>query len=144
MKKTKSTAIFLSIVLMMSIFTVFAMPALGYDFDEHATISALSELNKSGEYSEHSLLNLTRTVYVLADNDSFLVKYVIVHTWDVGYEFEWITTNRTNQPIRNWVWEFDFTQDIELVWNAVREPGDVRRIGNKPIMVLIPTTKTIQ
>jgi len=105
---------FLAMILVMSPISMSVVSATDY---EHNTLQSYS--------------------FNLSGNPRLPIEFRLFATWEVGYEFEWIVTNNTELPILNWVFAFDFNQELKRYWNV----GEVIQDGNH-LIISAPSWET--
>ena len=62
---------------------------------------------------------LTVDVIDESENEDIDITFKVNNDWGSGFSGEFVITNNTDQSIENWELEFDFTHNIDSLWNGI-------------------------
>lgn len=81
----------------------------------------------------------------LLANDAVKAEYSIVNDWESGYTAALQLTNLTDQVIEDWTIAFDYTQNIDTVWDAMllNHEGNHYQLANAEYNQNIPANSSV-
>lgn len=83
------------------------------------SVSIEFEANKSDyeELTEPTSYDIL-SVLTEAENDTYEITYLKTSDWKTQFNSQFVIKNISEEPIEDWMLEFDFDYDIEKFWNA--------------------------